>query len=145
MAPDAPSTPTLMFIAHRAAELQVMSALAAGGWDDLTLAQSRMLQRLDPNGIRVTELAERAAVTKQTAGALVDQLEAAGYVTRVPDPTDARARLVMLTEKGRAVCYAAASEISSVERQWRKDLGAKRYQEMRATLMQLRQITDPFR
>ncbi|WP_059017525.1 MarR family transcriptional regulator [Mycobacterium sp. M26] len=145
MTPDAPSTPTLMFIAHRAAELQVMSALAAGGWDDLTLAQSRMLQRLNPNGIRITELAERAAVTKQTAGALVEQLEAAGYVTRVPDPTDARARLVMLTEKGHAVCHAAASEISSVERQWRKNLGAKRYQEMRATLMQLRQITDPFR
>ena len=142
---EEPSTPTLMFIAHRAAELHVMAALAAQGCDDLTLAQSRMLQRLEPNGIRVTELAERAAVTKQTAGALIDQLQAAGYVTRVVDPTDARARLVVLSEKGRTICHAAASEISRVEQQWRNHLGANRYQEMRAALADLRHITDSFR
>lgn len=145
MADDAPNTPTLMFIAHRAAESQVMAALAAGGADDITLAQSRLLQRLDPNGIRITDLADRASVTKQTAGALVDQLERSGYVRRVPDPADARARLVILSKKGQKVCHAAAAEVAQVERQWRKHLGAKRYQEMQAALVALREITDPFR
>jgi DNA-binding MarR family transcriptional regulator len=145
MADDAPNTPTLMFIAHRAAESQVMTTLAADGAGDITLAQSRLLQRLDPNGIRITNLAERAPVTKQTAGALIDQLEKSGYVRRVPDPADARARLVILSKKGQQVCHAAATEIAEVEQQWRKHLGPKRYQEMRAALVALREITDPFR
>jgi DNA-binding MarR family transcriptional regulator len=142
---DAPSTPTLMFIAHRAAESQVMAALAAAGAEDLTLAQARLLQRMDPNGIRATALAERAGVTKQTAGALVDQLEAAGYVRRAPDPLDARARLVTLTAKGLALCRASAAEVASIEQQWRKHLGAKRYHDLRAALVDLREITDPYR
>lgn len=142
---DDPSTPTLMFIAHRAAEAAVMAAVAAGGADDLTLAQARLLQRMDPNGIRVTELAERAGVTKQTAGALVDQLEATGYVRRAPDPVDARARLVTLTDKGLALCHASAAQVVSIEQQWRKHLGAKRYHDLRAALVDLREITDPYR
>lgn len=145
MAHDAPTTPTLMFIAHRAAESQVMATLAADGADNITLAQSRLLQRLDPNGIRITDLADRASVTKQTAGALVDQLERSGYVRRVRDPADARARLVILSKKGQKVCHAAAAEVTEVERQWRKHLGARRYREMRAALVALREITDPFR
>lgn len=145
MADDAPNTPTLMFIAHRAAEAQVMAAMTAGGADDLTLAQARLLQRMDPNGIRVTDLAERAGVTKQTAGALVDQLESTGYVHRVPDPVDARARLVILTDRGLALCRASAAEVASIEQQWRKHLGAKRYHDLRATLADLREITDPYR
>ena len=90
-----------MFVAHRSAEARVVEAVRAAGFDDLTVAQSRIGQRLNRDGIRVTDLAEQAGVTKQTAGALVDELEAAGYVTRKPDPADARARLVVLTDQGR--------------------------------------------
>lgn len=145
MADDAPTTPTLMFIAHRAAEAQVMAAVTAGGTDDVTLAQARMLQRMNPNGIRITELAEQSGVTKQTAGALIDQLESAGYVVRVPDPADARARLVLLSDKGAELCRTSAAEVANVEQRWRKHLGAKRYQELRAALTDLREITDPYR
>ncbi|GAY18227.1 MarR family winged helix-turn-helix transcriptional regulator [Mycobacterium sp. shizuoka-1] len=144
MADDQPSTPTLMFIAHRAAEAAVMAVVSAAA-EDLTLAQARLLQRMDPNGIRVTDLAEQAGVTKQTAGALVDQLEAAGYVRRAPDPADARARLVILTDTGTALCHAAAAAVVKIEQQWRKHLGAKRYHELRAALTDLREITDPYR
>ncbi|MCX2933594.1 MarR family transcriptional regulator [Mycobacterium sp. CVI_P3] len=144
MADDVPTTPTLMFIAHRAAEAQVMAAVTAGGNDDLTLAQARLLQRMHPNGIRVTDLADQAGVTKQTAGALVDQLEGSGYVRRVADPADARARLVILTDKGLTLCQATAAEVAKIEHQWRKHLGAKRYHELRAALVDLREITDPY-
>ena len=72
---NAPNTAALMFIAHRAAESRVHAALQASGFDDLTAAQTKLAQRLDPNGIRVTDLADRARVTKQTAGALVAELE----------------------------------------------------------------------
>jgi len=134
-----------MFIGHRAVEARVMDALAAAGADDITLAQSRLLQRLDPRGMRPTDLAEQARVTKQTAGALVDQLERAGYVVRTADPSDARARLVTLSDKGLALCRTAAAEVARVEAQWREFLGDKKFQQMNDALIALREITDPFR
>ena len=142
---DAPNSATLMFVAHRAVEIRVHEALRDNGFADLTAAQVRIAQRLSPNGIRVTELAEQSRVTKQTAGALVDELERSGYVARRPDPSDARARLVVLTARGRRLCAAAATEVAHVERQWREHLGAAAYDQMRATLQSLREITDPYR
>lgn len=135
----------MMFIAHRDVESRVMAALAASGVEDLTIAQSRLMQRLSSAGTRLTDLADQARVTKQTAGALVDQLERAGYVTREPDPVDARARLVTLSDKGACVCRLAAAEVARVERRWRKHLGDKAFDDLRAALISLREITDPYR
>jgi len=140
-----PTSALLMFVAHRAAEARVVEAVRAAGFDDLTLDQSRIGQRLNREGIRVTDLAEQAGVTKQTAGALVDDLEANGYVTRKPDPADARARLVVLTDRGETLCATAAAEIAKVEAEWRAHLGAKAYNELRAALVSLREVTDPYR
>ena len=142
---DEPTSALLMFVAHRAAEARVLEAVRSAGFDDLTLAQSRIGQRLTRDGIRITDLAEQAGVTKQTAGALVDELQAGGYVTRQPDPADARARLVVLTDRGEKLCATAAAEIAKVEADWRAHLGAQAYDEMRAALMSLRAITDPYR
>ncbi|SEH70506.1 DNA-binding transcriptional regulator, MarR family [Mycolicibacterium rutilum] len=143
------STATLMFIGHRAAEARVMEALVAAGADDITLAQSRLMQRLDlrnvnSTGMRLTDLAEQARVTKQTAGALLDQLERSGYVVRSPDPNDARARLVTLSDKGMAVCRAAGEEIAKLEDEWRAHLGTRRFEQLREALLALREITDPY-
>lgn len=142
---DSPSLALLMFIAYRAGESRVFEAVRAGGFDDLTLAQCRIAQRLSRNGIRVTDIAEQAQVTKQTAGALVDELERAGYVTRIPDPSDARARLVSLSAKGEALCALAATEVSKVESQWRDHLGPELYCQLREAMVALRGITDPYR
>lgn len=141
---DDPTTAALFFIAHRAAETQVMDALKAAGFDDLTVAQCRIIQRLSPNGTRVTELAEQAQVTKQTAGALIDELERSGYVVRKPDPTDARARLVTLSARGRKLCAAAAAEVTKVEADWRRHVGPDAYERLRDMLMSLRELTDPY-
>jgi DNA-binding MarR family transcriptional regulator len=81
----------LLYIPYRALESRVFAAVANAGYGDITPAQARIFQRIGPNGTRLTDLAEQAQVTKQTAGFLVDQLERAGYVQRTPDPTDARA------------------------------------------------------
>ena len=142
---EEPTSALLMFVAHRAAEARVLEAVRSAGFDDLTLAQSRIGQRLNRDGIRITDLAEQAGVTKQTAGALVDELQAGGYVTRRPDPADARARLVALTDRGEKLCRTAAAEIAKVEADWRAHLGAQAYDEMRAALVSLREITDPYR
>ena len=144
MSDDLPSA-LLMFIAHRAAEARVFEAVRSAGFEDLTLAQSRIGQRLNSEGVRVTDIAEQAGVTKQTAGALVNELEANGYVTRMPDPADARARLVVLTDRGAKLCATAAAEIARVEAEWRDHVGAARYGQLRAALLSLREITDPYR
>lgn len=141
---EAPNTATLLFIAHRAAEARVMDALRAAGFDDLTVAQCRIGQRLSPNGIRITDLAEQAGVTKQTAGALIDELERSGYVVRKPDPSDARARLVFLSARGERLCAAAAKEVAEVEAEWRRHVGPEAYRKLRDMLMSLREITDPY-
>ncbi|WP_199178132.1 MarR family transcriptional regulator [Mycobacterium hubeiense] len=133
-----------MFVAHRAAETRVYEALRAAGFDDLTMAQCRIGQRLSPNGIRLTDLAEQARVTKQTAGALVDELERSGYVVRKPDPADARARLVTLSARGRKLCAVAAAEVAKVEAEWRAHLGDTAYRQLTEALLALREITDPY-
>jgi DNA-binding MarR family transcriptional regulator len=134
----------LLFIPYRALETRVFAALAAAGYDDVTPAQGRVFQRIDPEGTRLTALAERAQVTKQTAGFLVDQLERAGYVERVPDPRDARAKLIRLAERGQQTTAVAAEAVARVEAEWAEHLGAHRFAQLRRILTQLREITDPY-
>ena len=132
----------LLFVPYRALETEVLQALLAAGFDDLTMAQARLAGRLAPHGSRLTELADAARVTKQTAGFLVDQMERHGYVRRVPDPTDGRARLIQLAERGLAVAEVANATVARVEEQWTAHLGATRMRQLRAALELLREITD---
>ncbi|WP_405731054.1 MarR family transcriptional regulator [Streptomyces sp. NBC_01537] len=145
MGEDEPNLGLLCFIAYRAVEARVLEALAAAGYDDLTPAQGRVFARIGPDGTRVTELAEQSRVTKQTAGFLVDQLERAGYVRRVPDPTDARARLVRIAERGEAAVAVARVAEAEVEAEWTRHLGKQGASQLRRALTSLREITDPYR
>ncbi|NKY88949.1 MarR family winged helix-turn-helix transcriptional regulator [Nocardia veterana] len=133
-----------MFIPYRAMEARVFGALSAAGFTDLTLAQARLVARLGPDGTRLTELAEQAQVTKQTAGALVDQLERGGYVERIPDPSDGRARLIRLAPRGARAAAVANSTAARVQDEWAAHLGPRRMEQLRAALDRLREITDPY-
>ena len=90
---------TLMFIAYRAMDDQVIRG-DAGSRLRVTVAQARIAQRIAEDGSRLTDLAEQAQVTKQTASLLVAALEREGLVERVPDPADGRARLIRLHAEG---------------------------------------------
>jgi DNA-binding MarR family transcriptional regulator len=135
----------LLFIPYRAMESRVFAALAEAGFGDVTPAQARVFQRIAPGGSRLTDLAEQAQITKQSAGFLVDQLERAGYVERVPDPTDARARLVRISERGTRAVPLAAEVVAEVEAEWEAHLGKQRMRQLREALTRLREITDPYR
>ena len=135
----------LCFYPHRALEARLLAALAAAGFDDITLAQGRIAARIGPGGTRLTALAEQALVTKQTASHLVDQLERAGYVRRVPDPTDGRARLVCFAERGRAAVAVARRVEAEVEAEWTAHLGKEATRGLREALTRLREVTDPWR
>jgi DNA-binding MarR family transcriptional regulator len=134
----------LCFIAYRAMETRVMDGVLGAGFDDVTIAQARMFARIGPDGTRLTDLAEQAQVTKQTAGFLVNQLERGGYVQREPDPGDGRARLVRITPKGQAAVAAARAAEAEVEAEWSRHLGKNATAQLRRALTQLREITDPY-
>ncbi|AGZ43496.1 MarR family winged helix-turn-helix transcriptional regulator [Actinoplanes friuliensis] len=134
----------LCFVAYRAMESGVLEALAAAGHGDLTAAQGRVFARIGENGTRVTELAEQAQITKQTAGFLVDQLERAGYVERVPDPSDARARLVRIAPRGSEAVKVARAAEAEIEATWTRHLGKQSAAQLRRSLTKLREITDPY-
>lgn len=144
MAEDQLNTGLLLYIPYRWLENQVIAALHAAGYDDITTAQMKILQRIGPDGSRLTDLAEQAQVTKQTAGFLVDQLVKAGWVERTPDPTDKRARLVRISGRGAEALPIAAAAVAEVEATWAAHLGKRDMAALRRTLAKLREITDPY-
>ena len=140
---EEPNVGVLMFVAHRSMETRVLDRLAEAGFE-VSLAQARVFMRIGPAGTRLTALAEQAQVTKQTAGFLVDQLERAGYVHRSPDPSDARARLVRISERGAAAVALASEVVAAVEAEWTAHLGVSEMAALGRSLARLREITDPY-
>ena len=111
--------------------------LVRAGFGDLRPAHFVVFQLIDPGGARQTELAERAQITKQSMGYLVDYLAGAGYVERVPDPRDGRASLVRLTALGDAVERAARASLERLEGEWAALLGPARYAALKRALTEL--------
>jgi len=67
-----------------------------------------------------------------------------GYVRRVPDPLDGRARRVRITDRGARAQTAAAEVVAQVEAEWEEHLGSRRMTTLREALVRLRDITDPY-
>lgn len=97
---------------------ELVERLQLAGFDDVPASQHPVLENLDPGGTRLTTLSARAGMTHQSMGELVGVLERNGYVERRPDPSDRRARLVCLTDKGRALVRQAIREIGEIEAAW---------------------------
>ncbi|WP_312856219.1 MarR family winged helix-turn-helix transcriptional regulator [Nocardioides pelophilus] len=133
----------LLFIPYRAMETAVVADLARHG-HHLSIAQARVFQRIGPDGIRPSELAEATQLTKQTLGSILDQLEKAGYVARTPDPADGRARVVTITRRGQELVDLSLPVVEEMERAWTEHLGPERTRQLREVLVDLREITDPF-
>ena len=81
-------------------EESVLAKMVAAGHGQFTLSHISVTRNLDAKGTRATELARRAAITKQSLGELIIQLEKLGIVMREPDPTDGRAKIVRFTAHG---------------------------------------------
>jgi DNA-binding MarR family transcriptional regulator len=97
---------------------ELIERLHAAGDEHATAAHHPVFESIDPEGTRLTVLAARAGTTHQSMGELVGTLERRGYVERVADPDDARARLVRLTERGRWAVRLAMAEIAEIETEW---------------------------
>jgi len=63
-----------------------------------------------PSGIRPTDLAERAGLTKSGLTRAIDRLETQRLIERRVCPSDARGQLIVLTAQGRRVLKRSAPE-----------------------------------
>jgi DNA-binding MarR family transcriptional regulator len=113
---------------------ELLARLAARGHGTVRQPHAAVFEFLDDGGTRVSVLAERARITKQSMAELVAHLEAAGYVTRAPDPQDGRAKLVRATAKGREVYAIARETVGDVEQRLAERLGARDLARLRALL-----------
>jgi DNA-binding MarR family transcriptional regulator len=117
----------LLRIPFQAVVRRIHAGLAQVGFTDVNSAHFVVFQHMRPEGMRATDLAARAQITKQSMGYLIEYLEARGYVQRVEDPEDKRARLVQLTARGWALDRAARGIVHEVEQEWRQYVGADRF------------------
>jgi DNA-binding MarR family transcriptional regulator len=131
-----PSLGTLLRLAHTTMNEEYTRWLAGSPYKEIQPAHAAAIQPLwqRPEGVRLTELAQTARITKQSMGALVDSLERGGYVERVDDPDDARAWRVRLTAKGRQYGRDVRKFSREKEKVIAKRLGKQRLEELRKSL-----------
>jgi DNA-binding MarR family transcriptional regulator len=99
---------------------ELLDRLEAIGYSDMLPAFNAVFANIEPDGIRLTELAARSEMTHQSMSELVGILEQRGYVERRPDPSDGRARLVCLTAEGRELRTIGNAHIKEIEADWQQ-------------------------
>ena len=127
----------LLLGAARALVDGVHAGVRARGFTDLRPAHGFAFTLLSTGQATVVDLARHLDITKQAASQMVDDLVAKGYVERRPHPTDARARLILLTDQGWACTRAAEQAAEEVLRPWAEALGRRRLSQLRADLARI--------
>lgn len=87
---------------------------------DLRFAHLQIWGNIGVDGVRLTELANRANLSLAACSELVDDLERLGYLDRRPDPTDGRAKLITPSDRGRELLQEAGRAVARLEEHWRQ-------------------------
>jgi DNA-binding MarR family transcriptional regulator len=114
--------------------------LSAAGYPGLRPSHGCVFRYLDVEGSRLSELAERSGMTKQAFGEHVANVEALGYVVRVADPEDGRAKLVVPTPRGREALVLGRQVFADVEREWAEAIGVERVAALRDALQEIQAL-----
>jgi len=122
---------------YRLGNEELHRRIAELGHPDVRAPHGNVFAFLDDEGTPASELARRAQITKQSMAELVTHLERHGYVERVPDPADRRAKLVRATARGSEVYAAAREAIADIERDWTERLGEAKMRRLRELLREL--------
>jgi len=107
------------------------------GFGDLRPAHYAVFQAIMPQGSRLTELAERAGMTKQSMGYLVDYLQEHGYLQRAADPQDQRAQVIRVTARAKKLDEAVEAVLEELHGAWAARLGKARFRQLRELLGEL--------
>ena len=130
-----PNMSHLLWVPYRAYLERLHERLARAGYPDIRPTHGgNVFRHLRAEGSRLTELAERAQLTKQSMGYLVDYLAERGYLERLPDPLDSRAKLIRLTARGWQLTHMAEGIITQLEDEAVQRLGADKVHQLRRLL-----------
>jgi DNA-binding MarR family transcriptional regulator len=124
----------LLSIVARSIDERLRDRLADLGYEDVRPAHLALLLNLERAGVRGSELARRAEITKQSMAELVRDLERLDYIERRPDPADGRARLVQPTGRGLILIAHARQALTEVDADAARRLGRERFTELRRSL-----------
>ena len=114
---------------------QLYERISAAGFGDIRPGHGCVFGGIDPdNGSRLTDLAERACMTKQSVGEVTSDLEKRGYLERIADPDDGRAKIIRLTSRGREAYTVGRRLIDDLEREWAERYGEERIAALRDAL-----------
>jgi DNA-binding MarR family transcriptional regulator len=127
----------LLQIASEAMLAEFREELTKHGYEDLRPTHGCVFRFVREDGMRLTELATHAGITKQSAGELVDDLVGLGYVERIADPADKRAKLICLTERGREAQRVGFNLFTKIEQRWAEHFGEQRLEQLRELLEEI--------
>jgi DNA-binding MarR family transcriptional regulator len=127
----------LLKLPYVALERHLTRRLHELGFAELRPAHFAVFQSLTPRGSRLTDLAERAGMTKQSMGYLVDYLEEHGYLQRTADPQDQRAQVIRITAKSKKLDEAVEAVLEELHDAWAARLGKAKFKQLRELLGEL--------
>src|SRR3990170_2504563 len=130
------NTVSMLGQAYSLLGFQIVDGVVGAGYPQKP-KHSAVFAQISPDGSRLTELARRANMTPQAMGELVDELVDMGYVVRRPDPQDGRAKLILLTKRGKDAVAAGIQTITGIEEQLTQILGERGHRELRRLLSKL--------
>jgi DNA-binding MarR family transcriptional regulator len=141
--PSQVTLPALMDLAVDAMYVDFRKHLEETPYTDIRPTHGCVFRFVHGEGMRLTELATLAGLTKQSVGEIVDDLTRLGYIERFPDPTDKRAKLIRLTEKGLDAQRIGFASFDKLEKQWAKVFGADRIAALRSLLEDIALAKSP--
>ncbi|HYH54248.1 MAG TPA: MarR family winged helix-turn-helix transcriptional regulator [Solirubrobacterales bacterium] len=134
----------LMAVVSEAFFAEFRTELDQSEYGDIRPTHGCVFRYVQDEGLRLTEIAERANMTKQSVGEVVDDLVVRGYAQRIPDPEDRRAKLICLTERGEAAQAYGRRVFTKVEKRWGERYGAERIAGLRELLEEIAAAEAPF-
>ncbi|MBW3562262.1 MAG: MarR family transcriptional regulator [Actinobacteria bacterium] len=133
--PGGPPLPGLLRPVLDWVEDRHLELMAEAGFDDVRRAHNAVFVHLPAEGRRLTDLADRADISKQAMGELVDDLVDKGYLDRTPDPTDGRAKLIVWADRGERAHEATLEVFARIEAELAEAVGHDRFDELRGLLL----------
>jgi DNA-binding MarR family transcriptional regulator len=131
---DSPAIGGLLRMVWQLHRDRLYERLVAAGYPDVTRAQFALLRFPGVDGMRPSDAAELAGLSKQTVNDLLGELERTGYLERKPHPIDGRGRIVQLTPRGKRL-HQTTHEISrELEAEWAAQVGPQRIRSLKRTL-----------
>jgi DNA-binding MarR family transcriptional regulator len=122
---------------------RMLAGLHDRGFTDLVAAHVDVWRYPGPDNQRPSELAAQTRMTKQALNYLLGQLEQLGYLTRETDSNDQRSKRIRLTPRGRAATTAIYEIVQDVESEWARQLGPRKFAQLRDLLTELYALTSP--